>query len=140
MVRVREDITGWVMSEHGIIDSRLTVIKRVEDHVQPNGKCIPQYLCKCNCGSGKDIISTSHRIKNGIIKSCGCLRKEVVAEMGKSNKKYNDYDYSREYGVGYCHNTGNEFYFDWEDFELIKDYCWYDVVHTKKWISFIACI
>lgn len=132
MVHVREDMTGWIMSEHGIPDSRLTVIKRVEDYIQPSGRRVPQYLCKCNCGSGKEIISTSHRIKNGTTKSCGCLHKEAVTKTGKNNKKYNDYDYSREYGVGYCHNTGNEFYFDWEDFELIKDYCWYDVVHTKN--------
>ena len=68
MVHVREDMTGWIMSEHGIPDSRLTVIKRVEDHIQPGGRRVPQYLCKCNCGSSKEVISTSHRIKNGTTK------------------------------------------------------------------------
>lgn len=31
MVKVKEDMTGWVMNEHGFPDSRLTVIKQVED-------------------------------------------------------------------------------------------------------------
>ena len=29
------DMTGWVMKEHGIPDSRLTVIKRTEDYIAP---------------------------------------------------------------------------------------------------------
>lgn len=39
-------------------------------------------------------------------------------------KKYNKYDLSGEYGVGYCSNTNTEFYFDLEDYDKIKDYCW----------------
>ena len=26
MARVKEDMTGWIMSEHGVPDSRLTVV------------------------------------------------------------------------------------------------------------------
>lgn len=40
-------------------------------------------------------------------------------------KKYNKYDLSGEYGVGYTHNTNEKFYFDLDDYEKIKDYCWY---------------
>lgn len=39
------------------------------------------------------------------------------------NKKYNIYDLSSEYGIGYT-SKGEEFYFDLEDYEKIKDYCW----------------
>lgn len=39
------------------------------------------------------------------------------------NRKYNTYDLSGEYGIGYT--TKNEpFYFDLEDYDKIKDYCW----------------
>ena len=38
-------------------------------------------------------------------------------------KKHNTYDLSGEYGVGYT-QKGYEFYFDLEDYDLIKDYCW----------------
>lgn len=43
------DMTGWVMSEHGVPDSRLTVIKEVEPHYTKGGNRQRQYLCKCTC-------------------------------------------------------------------------------------------
>ena len=46
-----------------------------------------------------------------------------------ARKKYNKYDLSGEYGIGYTSNTDsygrNEFYFDLEDYDKIKDYCWH---------------
>ncbi len=44
-----EDITGWIMSEHGVPDSRLTVLKRAENKVYPSGKKTAQWLCQCSC-------------------------------------------------------------------------------------------
>jgi len=40
-----------------------------------------------------------------------------------ANKKYNRYDLSGEFGIGYT-SKGEEFYFDLEDFEKIKNICW----------------
>ena len=37
LVKVKEDMSGWIMSEHGVPDSRLKVIKQVEDYVYPSG-------------------------------------------------------------------------------------------------------
>ena len=45
MVKVQIDMTGWVMSEHGVSDSRLTVIRQDEDHISPNGKRYARWLC-----------------------------------------------------------------------------------------------
>lgn len=42
---------------------------------------------------------------------------------GKKNKRYNRYDLTGEYGIGYT-NHGVEFYFDLEDYDKIKEYCW----------------
>lgn len=42
-----------------------------------------------------------------------------------ANKKYNIYDLSGEYGIGYTSNTNEQFFFDLDDYEQIKDYCWY---------------
>jgi len=39
-------------------------------------------------------------------------------------KKYNTYNLSGEYGIGYT-LKGEEFYFDLEDYDKIKNYCWY---------------
>jgi hypothetical protein len=36
---------------------------------------------------------------------------------------------SSEYGVGWTTNTNRQFYFNLEDYELIKEYCW---VETKR--------
>ena len=121
MVKTRTDITGWNMWEHGLPDSRLTVIKQVEDYVNVKGKHIPMYLCKCNCSNQAEITTSLYRIMDGVVLSCGCLQKE---RSFKANKKYNTYDLSGEFGIGYCLNTGSEFYFNLEDYDLIKDYCW----------------
>lgn len=126
MVKVKEDMTGWKMWEHGIQDSRLTIIEQTEDHVQPNGVHRAMYLCQCECG--KTTIARGDSVKNGSIKSCGCLQIEKTIEMGHKNKKYNQYDLSGDYGVGLTSNTNREFYFDLEDYAKIKDYCWCESV------------
>lgn len=75
------------------------------------------WLCDCECGN--KIITNSSNLIKGETKSCGCLRKDNA----KSFKKYNIYDLSGEYGIGYT-SKGEEFYFDLEDYDKIKDYCW----------------
>lgn len=125
-----EDMTGWNMWEHGVQGSRLTVIKRVDNLITKSGHKQAQWLCKCNCGSNKTVIAITANLKNGNVRSCGCLATETSRKLltgnsyGCKNKKRNDYDYSREYGVGYATNNGHEFYFDWEDFDLIRPYTW----------------
>ena len=50
------------------------------------------------------------------------------------NAKYygrNKYDLSGEYGIGWTTNTNQEFYFDLDDFELIRKYSWYEYVNTE---------
>jgi hypothetical protein len=49
MVKVKEDMTGWKMWEHGVPDSRLIVIQQVEDYVDNNGNRQAQWLCECAC-------------------------------------------------------------------------------------------
>lgn len=100
---------------------RLTVIERVEDHIYPSGKPRPQWLCHCDCGN--DIVVKSNCLLNEETKSCGCLIIDTAKIMGLNNKKYNYYDLSGEYGVGYT-SQGDAFYFDLEDYDKIKNYCW----------------
>ena len=54
-------------------------------------------------------------------KSCGCLNVEKFIER---TKKYNFYDLTGEYGIGYTSNTNRPFYFDLEEYDKIKKYCW----------------
>ena len=121
MIKVRKDMTGWKMCEHGVPNSLLTVIKQVEDYVSPSGERRPRWLCQCSCGS-EPFVANDKWIKNGITISCGCLTSKLKSI---SHKKYNRYDLTGEYGIGWTSNTDEEFYFDLEDYDKIKDYCWY---------------
>ena len=122
MIKVKIDMTGWVMSEHGIPDSRLTVIRQVDDHVKPNGKHEAKWLCRCNCEKHTVFEVLGYSIKDGSIKSCGCLKIERTKECCK---KYNTYKFDKAYGIGIASNCDEEFYFDLEDYDKIKQYCWY---------------
>lgn len=118
---------------------RLTVIKKVENNVNAKGGQRSAWLCECECG--KRIVVTGDKLKNGNTKSCGCLQKEKAAKSLKeihkkidyhiinaSKRKQNTYDLSGDYGIGYTSNANddgiNYFYFDLEDYDKIKNYCW----------------
>lgn len=47
-------------------------------------------------------------------------------------KKYNRYDLSGDFGVGYCSNTNSTFYFDLADYDKIKDYCWCEAIYKSS--------
>lgn len=73
------DMTGWIMSEHGIPDSRLTVIERVKDEIDPkSGKPKVMWKCMCNCADNKFCVvaGSQLRSKSSPTKSCGCIQKE----------------------------------------------------------------
>lgn len=109
---------------------RLKVIKRVEDYISPKGKHNPQWLCQCECGSPPKIVS-GNSLKQGLIKSCGCLQKEIARNLKKSEIKTNKYDFKTDYVVGYDSNN-KQFYFDLEEYNKIKDYYWY--VETNGYV------
>ena len=69
------DLTG---KEFG----RLTVIRRVEN----KGDAI-MYSCSCSCGNTKDVASSN--LKSGKIKSCGCIKREMLVAKNKSNATHN---------------------------------------------------
>lgn len=108
------------MNLTGRVFDRLTVIKRVEDIVYPNGRKVPQWLCECSCDEKTNIIVCQDSLLNKRCRSCGCLKRETTS---KRFKKYNTYNLSGEYGVDYTQKE-EEFYFDLEDYDKIKDYCW----------------
>ena len=97
---------------------RLTVIS---SSTKTNKSLDKYWVCQCECGNKKEV-RTSH-LRNRKIQSCGCLNKELVYAKCK---KYNKYDLSGEYGIGYTSNTNEPFYFDLEDYNKIKDICWHN--------------
>lgn len=114
--KIRIDMTGWKMTEHEVPNSKITVLKRVEDYITKTGKHHAQWLCECSCDNHTHFTAIGYNIRTGVVLSCGCLRKGI-------NKKYNKYDLTGEYGIGYTFK-GEEFWFDVEDYDKIKDYCW----------------
>ncbi len=87
---------------------KLTVIKRVENKKHGKGS-YTAWLCQCDCGS-EPIEVLAHHLKQGSVTRCGC--------------NDNHYDLNGEFGIGYTNNK-DIFYFDLEDYEKIKDYCWW---------------
>lgn len=113
MVKVKKDLTGQRFG-------RLVVINQFKhDYIKPNGRHEAQWLCKCDCEN--EVVIRGDSLRSGNTKSCGCLNKEIVIKL---NRKYNNYDLTTyDYGIGYT-SKGEEFYFDLEDYDRIKDYCW----------------
>ena len=106
---------GNVKNLSGQTFGRLKVIER--NGSDKHGKAL--WKCICECGSEKIVIATTSQLTTSHTQSCGCLQKERTS---KANKKYNSYDLSGEYGIGYT-SKGKKFYFDLEDYDKIKDYC-----------------
>lgn len=110
-----QDLTGLTVG-------RLTVKSRAPDRIQPSGKHKVMWWCKCSCGNPELKAIEAYSLTHKLTLSCGCLNREAVI---MATKKYNTYDLSMEYGIGWTSNTNEEFYFDLENYESIKDYCWF---------------
>lgn len=80
--------------------------------------------CKCDCGRENDV--GANLLLSGSSKSCGCLNREKSskASLIRHQQNRNTYNLTGEYGIGYT-KKGEEFYFDLEDYDLIKDYNWF---------------
>lgn len=95
----------------------LTVIKRADDHITPSGIRKPQWECECSCG--KHIIVPQIKLNLHEKTHCGCKRPKP-----SKNKGTNTYDLSGDFGIGYT-AKGEPFWFDLEDYDIIKEYCWH---------------
>lgn len=109
-----------------IISNKLNLTNKIFGRwkvIKPNGvnKCGQiLWLCECQCENQtlKNVVGSS--LVNGKSTSCGCFAKENTKKV---NKKYNTYNLNGKHGIGYT-NKDEEFYFDLEDYNKIKDYCW----------------
>lgn len=96
---------------------RLTVIEEADSNI----KYRRAWRCKCECGNTKYVIVSTGELKSGHTQSCGCLQKERAS---KSNKRYNRYEFKDDYVIGYT-NKDEQFIFDKDDYDKIKNYCWH---------------
>lgn len=105
---------GRMIDLTGKVFGRLTVLEYFDK--DKHGNCL--WRCQCNCKDKTIVYVTSSNLKFTI--SCGCYKIQRTKEV---LKKYNKYDLSGDFGIGYTTN-GQEFYFDLEDYDKIKDFCW----------------
>lgn len=94
---------------------RLTAIKPTD--TRKNHSVV--WECQCDCGN--IVYIGVYLLRKGATRSCGCLARDVTSERSIKNNTYDLETYS--YGVGYT-SKGEPFYFDLEDYEKIKEYCW----------------
>lgn len=72
------------MEEIGKIYNKLTVVSKTS-RTNTQGRYF--YVCRCECGKEKEIVINS--LKNGLTKSCGCLRSDYVAKRNKDKARHN---------------------------------------------------
>ena len=70
---------------------RLVILERDQSKPLASGGRRVYWICECECGS---VISrTGHDLKDGSIKSCGCLNREQAASVKYSHGKHNSPTY-----------------------------------------------
>ena len=74
---------GKLIDLTGLKFGKLTVLKRDDDYIKPNGQHSTKWLCQCDCGNGISVRGAD--LKNKKTRSCGCLRKENVEKYGIKN-------------------------------------------------------
>lgn len=80
------------------------------------------WICKCECG--KIVSVDSFHLRNGKIRSCGCLKRELSQKrLSKSNR----IEFDNNYGClrVYFNNCDEYFLCDLEDKDIVEKYCWY---------------
>ena len=100
-----------------------TVINNVPDRIDATGKHHKRVLVSCSCGR-TTIEKDVYKLKHGA-KMCKKCYLEILPKNGiPFERKPNKYNLSGECGIGYTSN-GEEFYFDLEDYDKIKNYTWF---------------
>lgn len=80
---------GWKLDLTDQRFGRLTVLEKAENY-----KNLTRWLCKCDCGNTKIVVT--EYLRSGRVKSCGCLRKQAGAEQAKKIKQIFDKKYLKD--------------------------------------------
>jgi hypothetical protein len=100
----------------------------IEETIKRNSNGCVYWRCQCSCDNKTivDIIGSS--LSNGSTKSCGCLRNE---QFEKNKRKYNEYKFLNDFVIGKTFKN-EEFIFDKDDYDKIKNFCW--VINKNKYV------
>ena len=72
------DMTGWIMKEHNVPESLVTVLK-LADQKSSDGHLM--WECQCDCGNL--FIENGRKLREGRVLSCGCFKKEYKKDKTK---------------------------------------------------------
>ncbi len=118
---------GWIKYpkylEKGMVFSRLTVI--VVDKSSKGAKpSLWKYRCVCICGT--EVLVTKGCLCYGVTKSCGCIDAENLLRLNRSKRKVNRIEIDGDITKIFFFNTNNYTIIDSEDYERVKQHCWYE--------------
>jgi hypothetical protein len=89
----------------GLRFNRILVLQEIPERNKNNHIL---YLCKCDCGTIKEILGSS--LRSGSTQSCGCLQKEKATTHGMENTLiYKTYQSMHDR----CYNPNNPRYINW---------------------------
>lgn len=110
---------------------RWLILERSGTKNYPSGARQPQYLCKCDCGNEKIVVSSI--LRDGSSKSCGCLNAEVRRAICIKRNTTHGLAHTRTYDIwggmiARCHIESSSGYYkygargihvsdDWRSFE-----------------------
>lgn len=69
------DMTGWIMKEHGVLESKLIVLYEEKNYAKINNLKVTNTYWRCKCECGNETIADRSSLMSGNTKSCGCLKK-----------------------------------------------------------------
>jgi hypothetical protein len=105
---------------------RLSIMGEAKPYIAPKGQRQRQFLCQCGCGN--EVIVGLNNLRKGIAKSCGCLQKEIIREMGITHNRWGTPTYrSWDKMKQRCNNRNNECY---------KNYGGRGIKVCKEWNKF----
>lgn len=109
----REDLTGQRFN-------RLIVLELDENLTQAKGR--GYWRCQCDCGNICSVKACY--LKNGMQKSCGCYKSEIIQKQHQNVRHQNTYIEHENYYEGFD-EKGRNFFIDKEDYAIISQYYWY---------------
>ena len=133
MVFIRDKIKNIIISKGDIIGTVEVTSDVYYKMIGKNKKRRRYFKIKClMCGEPSEARELA--LKHGKTGQCKHCRSNV-GRMKGNPQNHNKYIFIDNIGIGYT-NNGDEFYFDKEDYEKIKDYCWHinknGYVQTQK--------
>lgn len=88
---------------------KLVVLGRGPDHIQENGRHRVVWTCQCDCGAIKDIVG--EHVRDGRVRSCGCLAKELLSKRQSTHGLSKTPLYNIWCGMkARCYNPNSEFF------------------------------